>query len=258
MLGKRLFAHVSTTSQNDSAGGALDGLAVYEKPRGIVRPTCQDSEMTIMNYWPLAGLRIKTERLELRVPNDDDVLELLEVARGGVHDPSSMPFLVPWTDRTSPEFERSFLQYHWGCRARWSAASWDLNFVVVVDGKIVGSQGIAASNFATLRTVETGSWLGLKSQWQGIGKAMRSAVVAFAFEYLEAERVISSAFYDNPASQQVSRATGYETNGTNMVLRRGIAAQQLRFMVTKERWEASKLRTPIVVVGLETCRSSFG
>ena len=214
--------------------------------------------MTIVDHWPLFGLRIKTESLELRVPIDDDVLELLEIARAGVHDPSTMPFLVPWTDQASPEFERSFLQYHWGCRARWSEKSWDLNLVVVVDGKIVGSQGISATNFAILRTVETGSWLGLEFQRQGIGKAMRSAVVALAFEYLAAERITSSAFLDNPASQRVSQATGYEANGTNVVLRRGIAAEQLRFILTKERWEASNVRTPIIVEGLETCRSLFG
>jgi RimJ/RimL family protein N-acetyltransferase len=214
--------------------------------------------MTIKDYWPLFGLRITTARLELRVPTDDDVLELLEVARGGVHSPGTMPFLVPWTDQASPEFERSFLQYHWGCRARWSEKSWDLNFVVVVDGKIVGSQGIAAANFGILRTIETGSWLGLESQRQGIGKAMRAAAVAFAFEYLGAERITSSAFLDNPASQRVSQATGYEANGTNTVVRRGIAAEQVRFVLTKQSWESKKERARIGVEGFEPCRSLFG
>jgi RimJ/RimL family protein N-acetyltransferase len=214
--------------------------------------------MTIVDHWPLFGMRIKTESVELRVPTDDDLLELLKVARGGVHDPSTMPFLVPWTDQVSPEFERSFLQYHWGCRARWSAASWDLNFVVVVDGRIVGSQGISAANFAILRTIETGSWLGLEFQGQGIGKAMRSAVVAFAFEYLGAERITSGAFFDNPASQRVSQATGYEANGSNVVMRRGVAAEQLRFVLTKQSWGAYEAGAPITVEDFEPCRPLFG
>ena len=214
--------------------------------------------MTIVDHWPLFGLRINTQRLELRVPTDDDLLELLAVAQAGVHDPSTMPFLVPWTDQASPEFERSFLQYHWGCRARWSAAGWDLNFVVVVDGKIVGSQGIAATDFGILRTVNTGSWLGLEFQGQGIGKAMRSVVVAFAFEYLGAERITSGAFLDNPASQRVSQATGYAPNGTNLVVRRGIAAEQLRFVLTKQSWETNNIRAHIIVDGFEPCRPLFG
>jgi RimJ/RimL family protein N-acetyltransferase len=214
--------------------------------------------VTIKDYWPLFGLRIKTERLELRMPTDDDVLELLEVARGGVHSPSTMPFLVPWTDQAPPEFERSFLQYHWGCRARWSEKSWDLNFVVVVDGKIVGSQGIAATNFGILRTMETGSWLGLEFQGQGIGKAMRSAVVDFAFEHLGAERITSGAFLDNPASQRVSQATGYEANGTNFVIRRGVVAEQVRFVLTKQSWETNEACALITVEGFEPCRPLFG
>jgi RimJ/RimL family protein N-acetyltransferase len=214
--------------------------------------------MTIVEHWPLFGLRIRTDRLELRVPTDDDLLELLAVARAGVHSPSTMPFLVPWTDQASPELERSFLQYHWGRRARWSAASWDLNFAVVIDGKIVGSQGIAASNFDILRTIETGSWLGLEFQGQGIGKAMRAAAVTFAFEYLGAERITSSAFLDNLASQRVSAATGYEANGTNTVVRRGLAAEQLRFVLTKQSWESNEVRAPSTVEGFESCRSQFG
>jgi RimJ/RimL family protein N-acetyltransferase len=194
----------------------------------------------------------------LRMPTDDDVLELLEVARGGVHSPSTMPFLVPWTDQAPPEFERSFLQYHWACRARWSEKSWDLNFVVVVDGKIVGSQGISASNFDILRTIETGSWLGLEFQGQGIGKAMRSTVAAFAFEYLEAERITSGAFLDNPASQRVSQATGYAPNGTNFVERRGTAAEQLRFVLTRQSWKTHEARAHITVEGFELCRPLFG
>ncbi len=213
--------------------------------------------MTITDHWPLFGLRIATERLALRVPTDDELLELLELARRGVHDPATMPFLVPWTDQESPELERSFLQYHWGCRARWSKASWDLQLVVIVEGNIVGSQGISAVNFNTLRTVETGSWLGLEHQGQGIGKAMRAAVVDFAFEYLGAERIVSSAYRDNPSSQHVSLATGYENNGITTVLRRGKPAEQQRFLLTKQRWEATTLRTPMTVDGFENCREMF-
>jgi RimJ/RimL family protein N-acetyltransferase len=130
--------------------------------------------------------------------------------------------------------------------------------VVVVDGRIVGSQGISAANFAILRTIETGSWLGLEFQGQGIGKAMRSAVVALAFEYLGAERITSGAFFDNPASQRVSRATGYEANGTNVVVRRGVAVEQLRFILTKQSWGANEARAHTTVEGFEPCRPLFG
>lgn len=213
--------------------------------------------MSIVDHWPLFGLRISTERLELRVPTDDDLAEMLEVARLGIHDPAIMPFLFPWTDQASPQFERSFFQFHWGCRARWTQTSWDLNFVVVVDGKIVGSQGIAANNFPSLRSVETGSWLGREFQGHGIGKAMRSAVASFAFEHLNAERVTSTAFFDNPASQHVSLATGYKPNGTTVTVRRGVSAESRHFVLERQYWEANTIRKPIVVEGFEACRPLF-
>ena len=59
--------------------------------------------------WPLFDLRLRTERLELRLPNDDEIAQLCEVARAGIHDPEEMPFAFPWTDKPSPRFEREFL-----------------------------------------------------------------------------------------------------------------------------------------------------
>ena len=60
--------------------------------------------------WPLFDLRLRTPRLVLRSPGDDDLFALLEVARAGVHDADQMPFAVAWTDLAPPAFERSFLQ----------------------------------------------------------------------------------------------------------------------------------------------------
>ena len=51
--------------------------------------------------WPLFDLRIRTPRLELRLPSDDDLLALMALARSGVHDPGETPFLVPWDELPS-------------------------------------------------------------------------------------------------------------------------------------------------------------
>jgi hypothetical protein len=48
--------------------------------------------------WPLFDLRLRTPLLELRLPTDDDLLALLEVARAGIHDPTTTPFQVPWDE----------------------------------------------------------------------------------------------------------------------------------------------------------------
>jgi RimJ/RimL family protein N-acetyltransferase len=82
-----------------------------------------------------------------------------------------------------------------------------------VDGEVVGVQDINAEHFATLRSVHTGSWLGLAHQGQGLGKEMRQAILHLAFAGLGALEAHSGAFFDNEASLATSRSVGYQPNG---------------------------------------------
>lgn len=52
----------------------------------------------LTDVWPLFGLVLRTPRLELRSPSPEQLAALAELADDGVHDPATMPFLVPWTD----------------------------------------------------------------------------------------------------------------------------------------------------------------
>lgn len=215
--------------------------------------------MSLAELWPLFGVRVATPTLELRIPNDDELAAVVELAREGIHDPATMPFAVPWTDLPSPEFERSALRYHWHCRADLTPAHWDIGFAVFVDGDVVGMQGLRADDFPSLRRAETGSWLGRRYQSKGIGSAMRRAVVHFAFEALGAECITSGAWADNAASQNVSLAVGYERNGTDRMLRRGVPADHVRFVLTRDRWASQPSREPVEVHGFDdACRSMLG
>src|SRR5688572_5744903 len=109
-------------------------------------------------YWSLYDLRIWTERLELRLPTELELFELMEIANSGIHDPASMPFGAAWTDAPSPWFERLFMQFHWGTRATWTPEKWSLDLGVWFEGKLIGTQGMGAENFQSERTVSTGSW----------------------------------------------------------------------------------------------------
>jgi len=134
--------------------------------------------------WPLFDLRIRSEHLVLRLPTDDELIELAELARSGIHDAAEMPFGVPWTQRPRPAFEIGFVQHHWSVRATFAPEKWWLNLAVERDGSWVAAQTIAADNFPVFRTVDTGSWVAQRYQRQGIGKEMREAVLAFAFDHL--------------------------------------------------------------------------
>lgn len=206
--------------------------------------------------WPLFDLRLRTPRLELRAPTDDDLLALLDVARAGVHEPEAMPFQVPWTELPSPEFERSFLRFYWGTRSSWAPSAWELPVAVVLDGQPVGVQEISARDFAARRTVVTGSWLGRRHQGQGIGTEMRAAVLYLAFDGLGALAAESGAIEGNEASARVSRKLGYRPNGEVLVAPRGTPVVEHRFRLTLADWRRDVV--PVVVENLDACLPLFG
>ena len=208
--------------------------------------------------WPLYDLRIWTERLELRLPTEDELIELLGLAMSGIHDPAEMPFGFAWTDQPSPLFERSFMQYHWSTRATFAPDNWNLDLGVWLDGgQLVGTQGIGARQFAQLRTVSTGSWLAQEFQGRGLGKEMRAAVLGFAFDQLDAEWATSGAFADNAASAAVSRSLGYHEDGIDVLAPRGEPREIVRYRMTADEWH-SRERSHVEVAGLERCWDLFG
>jgi len=212
---------------------------------------------TLVDAWPLFGLRIRSEHLVLRLPTDDDLLALLDVAKAGIHPPDEMPFGVAWSAAPSPQFERGFLAHHWQCRAEWSVDKWQLNLLVEAEGRSVGSQTVASEAFPVHRIVNTGSWLGRPYQDRGLGREMRSAVLAFAFDGLGAGFAESTAFLDNAASNAVSRGLGYEENGRGSLAPQGVARETQNFRMSAEGWH-SRPRPPVTIEGLDVCRDMFG
>ena len=212
---------------------------------------------TLETAWPLFGLRIRSEHLVLRLPTDDEVLALMDVAKAGIHPPDEMPFGVAWSVEPSPAFERGFVQHHWGMRASWTPAAWILNLLVELNDQPIGSQSIGAKDFAIHRIVDTGSWLGQAFQGRGFGKEMRAAILSFAFDGLGARVAESAAFPDNLASAGVSRSLGYEDNGIGALAPQGVSRESQRFRMTVELWR-SRARPPVEIEGLEACRELFG
>ncbi|MCU1688924.1 MAG: GCN5-like N-acetyltransferase [Jatrophihabitantaceae bacterium] len=208
-------------------------------------------------HWPLTGLAISTPTLSLRMPSGDDLEALGELAAQGVHDPSVMPFLFPWTDAPPAKRARSTMQYHWRSAGEWKPEAWSLNLVVVVDGEIAGTQGMQSRDFAITREVNTGSWLGLRYQGRGIGTEMRQAVLHLAFDGLGATSAVSEAFLDNPSSLRVSRKLGYRDDGIERQAVRGKAVTAQRLRLDREAWEPRR-RSDIDIVGLADCREMFG
>jgi RimJ/RimL family protein N-acetyltransferase len=168
-----------------------------------------------------------------------------------------MPFTIPWTDTPPPRRHRESLKFWWSARANWSPESWNFTGAVWVDGAPVGAQGLGARNFARLRTVETGSWLGRQHQGQGLGKEMRAAILHLAFEGLGAIEAMSGAFHDNRASLGTSKSLGYTENGDRLMLRRDRPDRIIDLKLDRAAW-ASRRRDDIEIEGLDACLEMFG
>ena len=207
--------------------------------------------------WPIYDLRLRTDRLELRLPNEGELIELCRVARAGIHPADEMPFGVAWSIKPSPRFEREFLQHHWLLRGSWTPDDWDLELAAFLDGRPIGFQGLIAREFPVMRCVSTGSWLGAPYQRRGIGTEMRGAILALAFDGLGAEVAQSTAFLDNRASSGVSRALGYQANGIGRLAPQGVARETQMFRLTRADW-TSRTRPTVVIEGLEGSLGLFG
>jgi RimJ/RimL family protein N-acetyltransferase/predicted GNAT family acetyltransferase len=157
---------------------------------------------------PATRLRLRTPRLELRVPTVAELQALYRVAEAGIHDPEVMPFEVPWTDTLN---EPDFLAFHRGRQQN------ELELAAFLDGEPVGAQGLAVH----LPDVQTGSWLGRRFQGRGLGTEMRTAALTFAFERLGARTARSGALAGNAQSLGVSRKLGYEVTGSRTFAPRG-------------------------------------
>jgi RimJ/RimL family protein N-acetyltransferase len=83
---------------------------------------------------------------------------------------------------------------------------------------------------------------------------MRAAVLHLAFDGLGATEAHSASFEDNPASQRVSLANGYEPNGSTVFDREGEAVRTLKWRLTRDAW-LPRRRDDITVVGLDECRA---
>lgn len=195
-------------------------------------------------------LRVVTPTVELRYPDDEELLALAALSAEEIHDPAVMPFARPWT-RAAPEVRPGNALAHWRAEREGSTpAHWSMGLLVSSGGEPVGVQGIEATEFATRRSVTTGSWLVRRAQGRGIGREMRQAVLHLAFTALRAEVARSASFVDNPASRRVSEVCGYEHAGVEMIEREGAITAQDQWVLSRSHWEPRR-RSDIEVHGFD-------
>jgi RimJ/RimL family protein N-acetyltransferase len=212
----------------------------------------------VSHPYPPLNLEVRTPRLTLAGATDELLARLVPTVRAGVADVAPWPFDDPislYAD--SPDREWRWLRAIWAGRARVDEDRWRLYFVVLLDGEPVGMQDLVGRDFTRFGTVSTFSWLAPGVRGRGIGKETRAAVLHLAFAGLNAREAASDAFTDNHASTKVSRALGYEPNGTDWDTRRGEVAQIQRWRLTRDAWSRVR-RDDIELAGVQECLPVLG
>jgi RimJ/RimL family protein N-acetyltransferase len=205
----------------------------------------------LADHLPIYRLRLRTERLELRLPATfDEIAELAEVAVAGVHDPDFMPFGIPWTAAEPKQVARGVALWYHRAIGRWDEQAWTLPFYVFRDGEPIGVQDIKGHEFTVTREVGTGSWIGRAHQGKGLGKEMRAAVLHFAFAGLDAEFATSGSYDGNAASAGVSRSLGYREDGIKHPVVQGVRRTEQRWRLSREEWEANR-KHEVAIEGLD-------
>ncbi|MFI6942094.1 GNAT family N-acetyltransferase [Streptomyces sp. NPDC050418] len=220
-----------------------------------------DRRRAALAAWaPQFGLRLTTPRLELRVPDEHDLLALAEnVAAHGIHDPGHSPFPGAWSDVPPRAAAGRVMQYLWKGLALSRPDYWNLGLVALLDGRPVGVQGLQARGFPQLGEAATESWLVRDKHRQGLGTEMRAAALHLAFAGLGAKYATSAVYEDNAAALAVNKKLGYQPDGIEVQSRKGEAAVLTRWRIDAPQWELSPAAgVRVSCHGLDACRALFG
>ena len=204
--------------------------------------------------WPLYDLVVRTPLLELRLPHEDELVELVRQADHRIYDNTGfMPFNYNWTGKPIDS-----MRHFWRTWADFSPNNWTLGLVPFIDGEPLGSQSLRTTDFPIVRRFNTGSYLLPQAQGRGLGTEMRAAALHLAFEGLGALEAESEAHVDNVASNGVSRRLGYEITHRRSSRFGDTQGDIYHLLLRRETWQKQR-RDDIEIIGLEgACLDMFG
>ena len=203
----------------------------------------------LRDLWPLYALRLTTGDLELRYPTEAELPAFVDIIEAGIHLPTRCR-----SGSRGPTRRRQSATSR-PTSGGWAAGALVRRRVVLTigvweRGRAIGFQDLRAEHFPIHRRSRPARGSAWRTRAAGVGKLMRQAILTLAFDHLGAEVAETEAFLDNPASNRVSLAVGYEPNGFGRLAPRGAPRETQKFRMTLEGWRA-RPRPAIVVEGLE-------
>ncbi len=216
-----------------------------------------DYRTVLAEIWPFYGLIVKTERLEMRVPLEGELVELAKVARV-IQPEGEQPYQWPWMYEPSPKMELELFRQ---CRknfVHWDRDDWKFELGVFLDGKPIGIQTLLARNFKITKRVEHGAWLGLEYHSQGYGTEARIAMLELVFERMGALEAHSDYLEGNKKSAGVSYKLGFVDNGKEYAEHCGEQVIRHYVTLTREVWQKSMHPSGASITGYEPCLEWMG
>ena len=209
-------------------------------------------ERSPIDLSPLFDLRLRTARLELRLPTT--TRSFARTSRktrpsAGVH---AVFRSLDGRDQVARDVD-GFAAYHRG-RGRVGDLTVAPQLRVWTDEGLIGTQGVEANSSRHTHGSD-GIVARAAIQGRGYGTEMRAAVLELAFAGLGAGCRCRGA--RDVASTRVSEKLGYEPAGEATACPRGEPVREQRFRLTREAWE-SRARIDVEIVGLELCLPLFG
>lgn len=208
------------------------------------------------SYWPLFDLVVATRDLVLTPVTETDLARAADLLPPDVElDPAATRY-----ELSDERLQRGIVthQHYWTCYGTWNPLAWRLPFAVRRDGEYIGCQELEGTDFPTLRSVDSSSYLVGGARGHGLGKQMRQAVLALAFGPLGARAAVTSAWRDNDSSLGVSRALGYRPNGETLHRRGEDVDVMVHMRLTRADWLATGADEQVRISGFEPCHVLFG
>jgi RimJ/RimL family protein N-acetyltransferase len=151
------------------------------------------------------AVELRTPRLVLRPPENEDAARIAALADN--YEIARMLTTLP-----SPygiEDAITFLDH----QANERRESSGFHFAITLAGDFIGMTGVHRIRSADF---EFGYWLGASYWGKGYATEAGRALLAYAFETLELERIVSGHFMDNPDSGRVLQKLGFRYTGFSM------------------------------------------
>lgn len=170
---------------------------------------------------------IVTERLTLRPYEQRDRARLVELANNWrvAKNLSLMPY--PYTEHHADDWLSKQAGF-WDSRTSYPLA-------ITLDGELIGGIGLDVRAHGQW---ELGYWLGEPYWNRGYASEASRALVAYAFEKLNVERIVAGHYVDNHPSGRVLTKLGfrYTVEAMRHSLARGANVKCLEMTLTREAW----------------------